>query len=83
MRTGYAYPFICAALVTLPAVSAHYSLKDTYIGSDFYGGFLWETADDPTHGRVNYVDMGTAINSNLSEGTVVSCSRALLRYLTL
>lgn len=70
MRTGYAYPLVCTALVTLPAVSAHYSLKDKFIGNDFYGGFLWETADDPTHGRVNYVDVGTAISKNLSQGMI-------------
>ena len=67
MRTGYAYPLLCAALVTLvPIVSAHYSLKDTYIGNDFYSGFQWETFDDPTHGRVNYVDQGTAVAKNLT-----------------
>lgn len=79
MRTGYAYPLLYAALVTLPTVSAHYSLKDKFIGNDFYGGFQWETFDDPTHGRVNYVDQGTAISKNLSQGAFVS--RATLEWL--
>ncbi|KAI0085156.1 concanavalin A-like lectin/glucanase domain-containing protein [Irpex rosettiformis] len=70
MRTGYAYPLFCAALVTLlPIASAHYSLKDAYIGHDFYSGFQWETAADPTHGRVNYVDQDTATSRNLSQAT--------------
>ncbi|KAI0339815.1 hypothetical protein BDW22DRAFT_1431310 [Trametopsis cervina] len=70
MRTGYASPLLSLALVTLlPVVSANYLLKDTYIGKDFFSGFDWEAADDPTHGRVNYVDKDTAINKNLSQAT--------------
>jgi len=43
-----------------------YAIKDTFIGSDFFDYWNWETFDDPTHGRVNYVDQDTAKNSNLS-----------------
>jgi hypothetical protein len=79
MRTGYAYPLFCLTSVTLlPFVSAHYSLKDQYIGNDFYSGFQWETADDPTHGRVNYVDQDTSINKNLSQGLLYTLSLQII-----
>ncbi|KAF8070191.1 glycoside hydrolase family 16 protein [Lyophyllum atratum] len=43
-----------------------YCIKDTYIGTTFFNTWRWETFDDPTHGRVNYVDMGAAEAANLS-----------------
>ncbi|KAK4687465.1 hypothetical protein P7C73_g2661, partial [Tremellales sp. Uapishka_1] len=59
-----------ASLILLLALQAipgnAWSLTNTFIGSDFYNGFTWETFDDPTHGRVNYVDQATAQSSNLS-----------------
>lgn len=70
MRTGYAI-ILCLtpALMHLLAASANFTLKDKFVGADFYAGFQWETLDDPTHGRVNYVDQGTAIQNNLTFGT--------------
>lgn len=71
MRTGYAI-LLCLVsdLIHLLAVSANFSLKDKFVGSDFYAGFQWETLDDPTHGRVNYVDQNTAIQNNLTFGAL-------------
>ncbi|THH00761.1 hypothetical protein EW026_g1828 [Hermanssonia centrifuga] len=71
MRTGYAYLFICftSVLMHLSAGSAHFVLKDKYEGSDFYSGWRWETDNDPTHGRVNYVDQATAIAHNYTFAT--------------
>lgn len=66
MRTGYAVATFCLALV--PSSYAHFHIADTYIGEDFLDGFKWETFDDPTHGRVNFVDQQTALNTNLSYG---------------
>lgn len=57
----------------LPTVSTTFVLKDQYIGNDFYSGWQWETADDPTHGRVNYVDQGTAVARNLTYGKFHNC----------
>ncbi|KZP11625.1 glycoside hydrolase family 16 protein [Athelia psychrophila] len=57
---------ISLALALAPATVAHYHLADTFIGHDFINGFNWETFDDPTHGRVNFVDQPTALSSNLS-----------------
>ncbi|EIW83244.1 glycoside hydrolase family 16 protein [Coniophora puteana RWD-64-598 SS2] len=57
----------CAALTTgLSPRSQLYSLKTTYMGHGFLDGFSWETMDDPTHGRVNFVDQGTALGKNLT-----------------
>jgi len=50
--------------------AAFFMLKDSYVGQDFLdGGWQWETFDDPTHGRVDYVDKQTATASNLSYAT--------------
>ncbi|KAI0705052.1 concanavalin A-like lectin/glucanase domain-containing protein [Cerioporus squamosus] len=64
MRTGYTL-LPLAALLMRP-VSANFFLADTYIGRDFLQSWTWETFDDPTHGRVNYVDQATALASNLT-----------------
>lgn len=71
MRTGYAYSILglTYVLMSLPVVRTHFVLKDKFVGNDFYSGFQFETADDPTHGRVNYVDKDTAVNNNLTEGS--------------
>ncbi|RXW14301.1 hypothetical protein EST38_g11546 [Candolleomyces aberdarensis] len=54
-------------LATASVVSAqHYRIKDVFIGQDFFNSWTWETFQDPTHGRVNYVDQATAISKNLS-----------------
>lgn len=47
---------------------AQFNLKDNYVGKDFLSNFQWFTADDPTHGRVNYVDQPTSLQKNLSYG---------------
>lgn len=49
-------------------VSATFVLTDTYVGRDFLQSWNWQTMDDPTHGRVNYVDKDTALATNLSFG---------------
>lgn len=48
--------------------SLTYNLIVSHIGYDFLGNFSWETADDPTNGRVNYVDKATALKDNLTFG---------------
>ncbi|OBZ70659.1 putative glycosidase C21B10.07 [Grifola frondosa] len=67
MRTGYVILFLGSILI--PFASAHFVLNDTYIGRAFFQGWKWETLDDPTRGRVNYIDQGTAIRQNLSYAT--------------
>ncbi|KZV67886.1 glycoside hydrolase family 16 protein [Peniophora sp. CONT] len=43
--------------------------QDEYIGDDFFATWQWETFDDPTHGRTNYVDQSAARQKNLSVAT--------------
>lgn len=46
--------------------SRSYYLKENYCGEKFLDAFTWETFDDPTHGRVNYVGKDDALATNLS-----------------
>lgn len=53
--------------------TAHvYTLADAYVGGAFFETWQWQTIADPTHGDVNYVDLGTAISQNLTYGTHTS-----------
>jgi len=69
MRTGYAFP-AALLLFLIPRTSATFSLKDKWVGVDFFHGWNWETEDDPTHGRVNYVNQADALAKNLAYGTL-------------
>ncbi|TFK22596.1 hypothetical protein FA15DRAFT_657432 [Coprinopsis marcescibilis] len=56
-----------AALSFITAVAGEiYQLKESFKGYDFFDSWTWETFQDPTHGRVNYVDQETAIKHGLS-----------------
>jgi len=56
--------------LALPFTTASvFFLRDINIGHDFFEKWNFETIDDPTHGRTNYVDKQTAINNNLSFAT--------------
>jgi hypothetical protein len=57
--------YVVGSLLFAVLAQSH-ALKDTFIGPDFFEAWNWETFDDPTHGRVNYVDQETAKSSNLS-----------------
>jgi len=64
MRTGYAF---LAALSSLTSCArANFYLQDEWIGDGFFQGWIWETMNDPTHGRVNYVDLDEALSKNLT-----------------
>ncbi len=79
MRTGYA--FLAALLLSLIqciSTSATFTLKDKWVGNDFFQGWNWETEDDPTHGRVNYVNQGDARAKNLTYGTFSRAPRQFL-----
>jgi len=51
------------------ATAQSFDLEDCFIGNDFFNAFDWQTFDDPTQGRVNYVDKDTAIQNGLAEAT--------------
>ena len=70
MRTGYA--FLAALSLSLTSgARPNFYLQDEWIGEQFYSGWNWETEDDPTHGRVNYVSLAEARGKNLTYGAVV------------
>ena len=75
MHKLYSILFLLPAVVT-PAVAQSYTfkLRDTFIGKNFLDGFKWETFDDPTHGRVNYVDQATSLKNNYTYGLFFSFS---------
>ena len=66
MRTASALFALLPLLIR--TASAHFVLADSYVGYDFLNQWSFETFDDPTHGRVNYVDQPTALSKNLSYG---------------
>ena len=53
-----------------------YTIADAYVGAAFFEAWEWQTIADPTHGDVNYVDLGTSISHNLTYGTHISIRRA-------
>ena len=66
MHTINGVYFGCITLFLLyleRAEANRYRLKDSFAGEDFFNGWTWETFQDPTHGRVNYVDQNAAIAS--------------------
>lgn len=48
--------------------SPKFQLHQNIVGSGFMEAFKWEIFDDPTHGRVNYVDQATALRKNMTYG---------------
>ncbi|KAI0759554.1 laminarinase [Trametes elegans] len=58
--------FSTLALFVSSGLGATYSQSDSYQGSSFLQGFSHQAISDPTHGRVNYVDQGTALAQNLT-----------------
>jgi len=79
MRCGHAFLAALSLLsLTQHAGANFFYLKDQWRGNDFYRGWNWETIDDPTHGRVNYVSLEEAQSKNLTSSTSFS-SRLPLR----
>ena len=72
MRTASGYAFLAALLSLNLCARANFYLQDEWIGEDFFQGWNWETMDDPTHGRVNYVNKGEAQSKNLTYGAVIT-----------
>ncbi|GLB34452.1 putative glycoside hydrolase family 16 protein [Lyophyllum shimeji] len=59
-------PALAVLFLAGPALAASYQLSDSIVGRAFYDAFDFQAIDDPTHGRVNYVDRSTAQNRNLT-----------------
>jgi hypothetical protein len=65
------FSFHILAFFVLPVATLanfHFRLAENIVGYNFFEKFNWETLDDPTHGRVNFVDKFTAIERNYSFG---------------
>ncbi len=71
MRTVYVFLATLYLSVT-PRTRASFYLQDEWIGEGFFKGWNWETDNDPTHGRVNYVSQAEAQNKNLTYGAVIA-----------
>lgn len=69
MHFGYAF-LAAFSLPLTQCTNANFYLKDKWIADDFFRSWNWETEDDPTHGRVNFVSQAEAISKNLSYGTI-------------
>ncbi|KAJ6562592.1 2 beta-glucanase [Mycena capillaripes] len=61
-------PSLLIAILTLAPLVAGvtYQRTDNIVGSGFLSAFSFQAITDPTHGRVNYVDAGTAARQNLT-----------------
>lgn len=66
MRTASGYAFLAALLSLTLRVRANFYLQDEWTGEQFLQGWNWETEDDPTHGRVNYLNQDEAQRKNLT-----------------
>ena len=56
------------ATLVVPTLGATYNLVDTYQGAGFLSGFTHQAIADPTHGRVNYLDLDASMAANLTYG---------------
>ncbi|KAJ3844135.1 glycoside hydrolase family 16 protein [Lentinula raphanica] len=68
MLSRHIFSTIPIVLNFIPAVlsQTYYTQNAHFKGKNFLDAFNWETFDDPTHGRVNFIDQQTALNTNLS-----------------
>ncbi|KIH86601.1 hypothetical protein SPBR_08567 [Sporothrix brasiliensis 5110] len=57
---------LASTLLAATAQAASYSLVDNYNNTNFFSGFEFFDAPDPTHGFVEYVDAQTASKSGLA-----------------
>ena len=55
---------------TVSSRSTRYKRELSIVGSDFFEEFNWETENDPTHGRVNYLTLEQAKAKNLTYGSL-------------
>jgi len=53
---------------TVNSTFTRYERELSIVGSDFFEQFNWESENDPTHGRVNYLTLEEARAKNLSYG---------------
>lgn len=76
MRATFELVLFVLPLMMRPVRATTYTLADTWVGKDFLNGWSWWTGDDPTNGRVNYVNQSYALANNL---TYASSSKFVMR----
>jgi len=65
----YSLLFVALSLTrTVNSTFTRYERELSIVGSDFFEQFNWESENDPTHGRVNYLTLEEARAKNLSYG---------------
>ena len=66
------YSTFALALSLTRTVSSRFTLYTrelSIVGPDFFEEFNWESENDPTHGRVNYLTLEEARARNLTYGS--------------
>ncbi|KAH7339326.1 hypothetical protein B0J17DRAFT_654763 [Rhizoctonia solani] len=82
LLTALSFPlYVSCSLPILSIPSPYFThrsfqIEEEIIGSKFYDAFNFQTFNDPTHGRVNYVDQDYAKRNNL---TYASESKFIMR----
>ena len=71
MHIGFAFLAALSLSLSQRARGKAFYLKDQWRGNDFFQGWNWETEDDPSHGRVNYVSQGEARIKHLAYGSTI------------
>ena len=54
---------------TVSSGFTRYTRELSIVGPDFFEQFNWESENDPTHGRVNYLTLEEARAKNLTYGS--------------
>jgi hypothetical protein len=80
MRADYAFLAALSLSLTQRAGANIFYLEDQWCGNDFFQSWNWETQDDPTHGRVNYVGLDEARSKNLAYGNILSFFLSFSRF---
>jgi len=66
MRISFVFLTVLSLSLSQRTRARVFILEDQWRGDDFFRDWNWETENDPTHGRVNYVGQAEAISKNLA-----------------
>jgi len=85
MRFSFAFLTVLSLSLCQRTRAKVFILEDQWRGDDFFQkDWNWETGNDPTHGRVNYVGRDEARSKNLAYSTFcpqVASSRLVVRVM--
>ena len=69
MRISFVFLTVLSLSLSLRTRARVFILEDQWRGDDFFRDWNWETENDPTHGRINYVSRDDAISKHLAYST--------------